>query len=871
MYLLRSQISQLYEHLQRNVHPLSSPVLLLTALNVDALCATRIFTALLKRDYIPHKVQPVSGYAELQRAGQDLVLPLSRQQGGDGGVVICIGVGGLVDLEEILGLDGAAEDGSQVTDMSNHGVDVWVIDAHRPWNLNNVFGAGAVAASDGHHSRKGVDQGCLQHGYTPGGGGIIVWDDGTIEQELIAEKKAYMALRDMPDITEQDVDVEYESDASDDVDVAQSTSSRKRKASQEEDEDDVHSERPSRRRRSNSSMSIPASPTEPTSGQVLSSAPPQSSQQELPQDLLPSSPPKAPSARQLRKELLRLRRKHESTLEKYYSLGMTSSEPTSSIAYSLASEMGREDNDQLWLAIVGISSLELSPFSQPQTDRDTNGKKLLDRTEQIREILRDEVRRLNPMSAAEVEKIRSRGYVMPLRASSPTDYSIRLSPEPRFMLIRHWSLYDSMMHSPYLSTRLHLWSDAGRQRLHKLLAKMGVSLQEAGKSYLHMDMDLKQSLRQRILKFAPQYNLDGLVPGEDGRRGLEGYGFVRSWGWKATLSAVDVAFIIGAILEVGLDKGQLFDHRSRSGPQAATYNARMQAPLTPPRSDDDQDVTTNSTPDWTTNRFFAAYDALSPISSSSRQGPSLLMQHVSTAQELARAILRCGSALMAKKQIRHLRSFRLAVVKEGPDMPTFVHPGALVKLASWVSEAVQVLEAERGRRNRQDDALVVGCLDEARDVYVVVGIGGAGARKPVRSKAEIRQREERKKRRQANKMAAKAERVRKRAERRQLQREINEANGLLDSDAEDEDGSDVTESEASEESDESEEESDAELAEARRRRGYGSNRFGQAFQEVVEETGARVRIDSFEHSVVEVKKEDLSGFLEALSSKSVVG
>ncbi len=49
------------------------------------------------------------------------------------------------------------------------------------------------------------------------------------------------------------------------------------------------------------------------------------------------------------------------------------------------------------------------------------------------------------------------------------------------------------------------------------------------------------------------------------------------------------------------------------------------------------------------------------------------------------------------------------------------------------------------------------------------------------------------------------------------------------------------------------------------------NKFGAAFQEVVEETSARVRIDSFEHSVVEVKKEDFSGFLETLSLKSVLG
>ena len=42
-------------------------------------------------------------------------------------------------------------------------------------------------------------------------------------------------------------------------------------------------------------------------------------------------------------------------------------------------------------------------------------------------------------------------------------------------------------------------------------------------------------------------------------------------------------------------------------------------------------------------------------------------------------------------------------------------------------------------------------------------------------------------------------------------------------------------------------------------------------EKVVEETSARVKLDSFEHCVVEVRKEDLSGFLEGLSAKAVVG
>ena len=178
-----------------------------------------------------------------------------------------------------------------------------------------------------------------------------------------------------------------------------------------------------------------------------------------------------------------------------------------------------------------------------------------ERGEGIRQVLRDEVRRLNPPDPTDVRNEVARGEssgVIPTTARSPTDTSIRLSPEPRFLLIRHWSLYDSMLHSPYLAARLHLWSDTGRKRLHKLLAKMGVSLTQCKQSYTHMDMDLKRGLRQRLLKYAPVYGLNGLVPpSASAGRGREGWGFVRSWGFKACLSAIDVGVIVGAILEIG--------------------------------------------------------------------------------------------------------------------------------------------------------------------------------------------------------------------------------------------------------------------------------------------------------------------------------
>lgn len=71
-----------------------------------------------------------------------------------------------------------------------------------------------------------------------------------------------------------------------------------------------------------------------------------------------------------------------------------------------------------------------------------------------------------------------------------------------------------------------------------------------------MDMELKRGLRAKLLKYSELYGLDDLVPpadsdGRDRGGSKEGWGFVRSWGWRATLSAQDVGVVVGAILEIG--------------------------------------------------------------------------------------------------------------------------------------------------------------------------------------------------------------------------------------------------------------------------------------------------------------------------------
>lgn len=190
----------------------------------------------------------------------------------------------------------------------------------------------------------------------------------------------------------------------------------------------------------------------------------------------------------------------------------------------------------------------------------------------------------------------------------------------------------------------------------------------------------------------------------------------------------------------------------------------------------------------------------------------------------------------------------MAVVKEGPDVQMFTHPAALTKLALWVGEAIA--EQERDQRGKIGKAgrgtpLVLASLNEARGVFVVVGTGGGGGVVDFAARSRRKARLEEKAMARAAKLA---EKERKRAER------------------EENDGEQESEEEEDEDEDESDNDDDDDAG-----NGYGKNRFGNAFEEVAQETNARVRIDSFEHCVVEVKKEDLGGFLESLSVKAVVG
>ena len=517
-------------------------VLIFVAMDNDAVCACKMLCSLFKRDYIQHKVHPVVGYQDLFNANLDLV-----SENEDLKFVIMLGCGSQVDVMDYL------------DPPPREDVNVYIIDSHRPWNLDN-------ALSDTN---------------------IFAWDDGDIEDDMGDVRMAYVNLHTEGGDEDEEGDTEAEEDEEKDEE--------EKKEGLEEDRDDEATEGDEEELDTNKR----ASDSEDESVKSKRRK--------------PSGPSKKDSM---------------NVLEEYYLAGNYRSEPISSLIYSLASAIGFETNDILWQAIVALTSMEVQCLIP------------LDKYLMYYNLYKDEVNRLNPPS------------LITNPASSFTGPSIRCSNEFRFMLTRHWSLEDSMLHSPALGPKLRLYTEQGRRALQQLLAKIGMPLDQARQCYVHMDMDLKKTLAEKLDRISETWGLEQ----------LRLVGFVRYWGFKCNLSASDVAYAMAALLDVGT---KLNVHNKENVEPVAPENAKL-----------------IEQHEGRLKQFYDAYDALDNV--------DLLCSAMQTAMDLQRAVQRTGSSLIDKRAVKDLSTYRLVVLRDGPDLRTFEQPGALNKLALWLNAATRV-------------------------------------------------------------------------------------------------------------------------------------------------------------------------------------
>lgn len=649
MYYAIDKYREAYNNIVRDSSSHSSCrlVLFVSCLNVDALCAAKVLSLLFKKQLIQSQIVPVFGYSELKVHYKQIDANVNS--------VIFIGFGGLVDLETFLEIDPEeyiteeAKSEKDIVRESKRYVYVW--DAQRPWNLDNLFGSEIV----------------------------YCFDDGTVDEQLGEIKQAYYKLIELEKEREEDSADDGESGSESDSDPKEEDEQELENDDEDDDEDNPY---PRKR-------SYEESTKDPRKQRI--------------------------------KQRRSLLRKYENVIDDYYAQGTTVVNSLSTQVYSLMSAIGETNLQNLWLTILGTTALDTA-YSQVYN--------------RLYPLLQDEVKRLSPNSSG---------------LKTPDTLSLEIQPDYYLFLLRHSSLYDSFYYSNFVNAKLSLWNENGRKRLHKMFARMGIPLATAQESWLYMDNTIKRELGIIFDKNLERYGLQDIIKD----------GFVRSFGFRGSISASEYLEALNALLEVG---DSVYDDGSS-----------MKDDLEEESLNEEQKKSLRLRKRWLSN-FWLSWDALDDKKLDNLR---LGIQH---AQILQRAIFNTGVAILEKKQIKHLRIYRLCVLRDGPDLELYRNPLTLLRLGNWLLECCAESE------DKQLLPMVLACLDESTDTYLVAGL---------------------------------TPRYPRRLEMLQSRKPI-------------------------------------------------LNNFSIAFQQITAQTGAKVKIDNFESSIIEIKKTDLSPFLEKLTLSGLI-
>lgn len=697
MYYEIKDYNKLYNEIIRNSSSPSSCHLCIfvSCLNIDALCATKMLSNLFKKQLVQLQIVPIFGYSELKWNYEQIKDNLSINS------IILVGFGGFIDIESFLDIDPQeykisseinnvnTDDEINVPDNKNNQDEemkylryFYVLDAHRPWNLDNLFGSTMIK--------------CL--------------DDGSVEEDsLNGVKVAYQQLLMLEEDNNND-------DSDDDDDITD-------KDTEEEEEDEK--------------VFINVNNKRTKSSEVEEN---KYTKDYIDLDKLP------------RKQRKKQIHQYENILEEYYSQGTTIANSISSQVYSLLSSIGETNLQQLWLTIIGTTSL------------DTEYTAIYQR---LFPILQDEVRRLTPNEGTNYSNV---GKSSALKNADTL--TLELQPDYYLFLLRYSSLYDSFFYSNYVNAKLSLWNENGKKRLHKMFARMGIPLNVAKESWIYMDNSIKRQLPMIFDRNLDKYGLQDILRD----------GFVKTFGYRGMISASEFVEALNALLEVGGSvniegsSSLLLSNNNNVSSNGNGNNMNQQGVEGREEKERNNNIIVQGNDNkiirkkWVSN-FWLSWDALD------NNKIDILKRGIEQAKYLQKCVFETGVTILEKKLIKHLRIYRLCVLQDGPYLSLFENPLTLLRLGNWLIECCSETE------EKQLLPMVLASLNERNDTYLVAGLSPryprglniSTVKKPI------------------------------------------------------------------------------------------LNNFSMAFQQIAEQTGAQVRIDNFESSIIEVQREDLSPFLEKLT------
>lgn len=331
--------------------------------------------------------------------------------------------------------------------------------------------------------------------------------------------------------------------------------------------------------------------------------------------------------------------------KEYYYMGTFHGKPSGCLMYELCHLLRKNTNELLWLACVAL------------TDQFVH-ERLTD--ERYQAGVMELEQHIN--SSGNLDAVTSVTLKDGTKVSVPDASRIAYEDEPRLMLLQEWNLFDSMLCSSYIATKMKTWSDNGLKKMQLLLARMGFAREECKQKFQYMSVEIKRRMKDMFEQYLPEFGLTDFYY----------RGFLLLHGYSSKVSAADVVYGVTALLESSVES----DGSSGS------------------------------------KQFGIAYDALS------LNKLEKLETGMRQAIKVQRAVLRQGSTAITKKgSIRSGSKFRWVKLEDSADTKLLCYPQALTKFGYFLMDALR----EKGARMKP---LICVCYTQEHKKVLIVGVCG---------------------------------------------------------------------------------------------------------------------------------------------------
>lgn len=228
-----------------------------------------------------------------------------------------------------------------------------------------------------------------------------------------------------------------------------------------------------------------------------------------------------------------------------YYRGSFYGKPATYTLYNLAKDLSKETNEMLWYLIVAVTAMyserkmgekDYDDMRNSEITPDVFRLNLINQPlpdTEVPDFDEEEEKAADPSKIFKIEQL----------SKNKTPGTIMISTEVKLMLLKHWTLRDSLANSNYFVSKLLSWKEAGQSNLNKLIQYLGVSHTNAAQKYDYMSYTSRTCLEKNL------QHISSKSPIFQEMEDINIETYVRQYDQFTSMSAFDVAYSVTALIE----------------------------------------------------------------------------------------------------------------------------------------------------------------------------------------------------------------------------------------------------------------------------------------------------------------------------------